>query len=181
MKIISECCHSGPVFDGMDDDDSLDPSGKDSEEGALARADFTLMQSLASAQKCFVLSDPKLPDNPIVFASPDFYKLTGYTSAQVLGRNCRFLQGPGTDAKHVDVIRKAVATGSDATVCLLNYKSDGTPFWNQFFIAALRDQDNRIVNYVGVQCEVHPDVGVNALEEKVNAVLPLQNKEDDSL
>ena len=51
-----------------------------------------------------MLSDPKLPDNPIVFASPGFYKLTGYTSKEVLGRNCRFLQGPATDVKSVDVI-----------------------------------------------------------------------------
>jgi PAS domain S-box-containing protein len=131
-------------------------------------------------QQCFVLSDPKLPDNPIVFASPGFYKLTGYTSREVLGRNCRFLQGPGTDAKAVDVIRKAVGTGSDATVCLLNYKADGTPFWNQFFIAALRDSDNCIVNYVGVQTEVEPQAGVSMLEDKVNAILPLQTKDDSS-
>ena len=95
-----------------------------------------------------MLSDPRLPDNPIVYASPGFYKLTGYTQDQVLGRNCRFLQGPATDPRAVDIIRKAVATGADATTCLLNYKADGSPFWNQFFIAALRDADNCIVNYV---------------------------------
>ena len=74
--------------------------------------------------------------------------MTGYTRDQVLGRNCRFLQGAGTDRKAIDVIRTAVANGTDATVCLLNYKADGTPFWNQLFIAALRDADNCIVNYV---------------------------------
>jgi hypothetical protein len=83
-----------------------------------------------------------------VFATPGFYKLTGYTQDQVLGRNCRFLQGPGTDPKAVDIIRKAIATGADCTTCILNYKADGTPFWNQFFVAALRDSDNCIVNYV---------------------------------
>ena len=95
-----------------------------------------------------MLSDPRLPDNPIVFATPGFYKLTGYTPEQVLGRNCRFLQGSGTDPKSVDIVRKAIQSGSDCTVCLLNYKADGTPFWNQFFVAALRDSDNCIVNYV---------------------------------
>ena len=106
------------------------------------------MESLTSGQQNFVLSDPRLPDNPIVYASPGFYQLTGYTPDQVLGRNCRFLQGPATDPRAVDIIRKAIANGSDATTCLLNYKADGTPFWNQFFIAALRDSDNCIVNYV---------------------------------
>jgi PAS domain S-box-containing protein len=201
MQIISDICTSSPLF--SEDTGSTQPmssAGGDT-TGSLERTDFCLMQSLASGQKCFVLSDPKLPDNPIVFATPDFYRLTGYSSEQVLGRNCRFLQGPGTDKRAIDVIRKAIATGNDATVCLINYKADGTPFWNQFFIAALRDSDNNIVNFVrcrhdslfflvlilvsffaslqvGVQTEVEPETaGASNLEDKVNAVLPLQFKE----
>mmetsp|Transcript_53613 Transcript_53613/g.154541 ORF Transcript_53613/g.154541 Transcript_53613/m.154541 type:complete len:450 (-) Transcript_53613:143-1492(-) len=175
QKIISECCQSSNLFA-----DSKDGDGKDGQKPqALVRSDFQLMASLSSGQQNFVLSDPRLPDNPIVFATPGFYKLTGYTQEQVLGRNCRFLQGPGTNPKTVDIIRKAIATGADCTVCILNYKADGTPFWNQFFVAALRDSDNCIVNYVGVQTEVEPDYGANALEDRVNAVLPLQNKDDE--
>lgn len=147
VQIISECCTSSALLADLNEQTGMgDPD--EGEGGKLDRSDFNLMQCLSAGQQCFVLSDPKLPDNPIVFASPGFYKLTGYTSEQVLGRNCRFLQGPGTDPAHVDVIRKAVATGADATICLLNYKADGSPFWNQFFIAALRDSDNCIVNYV---------------------------------
>jgi PAS domain S-box-containing protein len=154
MQIITECCTHNPLFGDATNNDSSgnvpSPNAGGNETGSLERSDFTLMQSLAAGQRCFVLSDPKLPDNPIVFATQDFYKLTGYTSEEVLGRNCRFLQGPGTDKRAVEVIRKAVATGSDATVCLINYKADGTPFWNQFFIAALRDSDNNIVNFVSI-------------------------------
>eukprot|EP00977_Amphora_coffeiformis_P017557 scaffold5787_cov157-Amphora_coffeaeformis.AAC.1 len=180
MQIIGECCTTSPLFN-----EDQDEGGDDSKPAAerkstdLERSDFSLMQSLATGQKCFVLSDPKLPDNPIVFATPDFYTMTGYTAKEVLGRNCRFLQGPGTSQRAVEVIRKAVETGSDCTVCLLNYKADGTPFWNQLFVAALRDSDNCIVNYVGVQHEVAPEVGASALEDKVNAVLPLQNKDGE--
>jgi PAS domain S-box-containing protein len=152
MQIITECCTHNPLFGDTTNSSGSgnvpSPSAGGNETGSLERSDFSLMQSLAAGQRCFVLSDPKLPDNPIVFATQDFYKLTGYTSEEVLGRNCRFLQGPGTDKRAVEVIRKAVATGSDATVCLINYKADGTPFWNQFFIAALRDSDNNIVNFV---------------------------------
>jgi len=172
QKIISECCQSSSLFADSREDEESKPQ-------ALVRSDFQLMASLSSGQQNFVLSDPRLPDNPIVFATPGFYKLTGYTQEQVLGRNCRFLQGPGTSPKTVDIIRKAIATGADCTVCILNYKADGTPFWNQFFVAALRDSDNCIVNYVGVQTEVEPDYGANALEDRVNAVLPLQNKDDE--
>jgi PAS domain S-box-containing protein len=174
QQIITECCSMNTLFS--------DPSKngeKKTEETSLVKSDFTLMESLTSGQQNFVLSDPRLPDNPIVYASPGFYKLTGYTQDQVLGRNCRFLQGPATDPRAVDIIRKAIATGADATTCLLNYKADGTPFWNQFFIAALRDSDNCIVNYVGVQCEVDAEAGHSYLEDKVNQILPLQDKEEE--
>jgi len=185
QKIISNCCCKNSLFSDPTDDPppSGDVTTEDGGESvtkdptALARSDFSLIESLTSGQQNFVLSDPRLPDNPIVYASPGFYVLTGYTQDQVLGRNCRFLQGPGTDPRAVDIIRKAIASGSDATTCILNYKSDGTPFWNQFFVAALRDADNCIVNYVGVQCEVETEAGSSALEDKVNSVLPLQNKD----
>lgn len=120
----------------------------------LMEPDYRLMSALSGSQQNFAISDPSLPDNPIVYVSQGFLLLTGYTLDQVLGRNCRFLQGPGTDQAAVDVIRKGVREGTDTSVCLLNYKADGTPFWNQFFVAALRDAENNVVNFVGVQCEV---------------------------
>lgn len=174
-QIIDECCIKSPLF-GDDEANSGADKADERKQVELVKSDFSLIESLTSGQQNFVLSDPRLPDNPIVFASEGFYQLTGYTREQVLGRNCRFLQGPGSDPKAVDVIRTAVANGTDATTCILNYKADGTPFWNQFFVAALRDSDNCIVNYVGVQCAVEPDAGASALEDKVNSVLPLQQK-----
>lgn len=158
QMIISQCCTSSPLFG--DTDTSGQQGEEDSGDGknkktALVRSDFQLIDSLSAGQQNFVLSDPRLPDNPIVFATPGFYRLTGYTPEQVLGRNCRFLQGSGTDPKSVDIVRKAIQSGSDCTVCILNYKADGTPFWNQFFVAALRDSDNCIVNYVSIYIVFH--------------------------
>jgi len=175
QSIINECCSKSPLF--AESDEARKVAQEKQSEVELVKSDFSLISSLTSGQQNFVLSDPRLPDNPIVYASEGFYELTGYAREQVLGRNCRFLQGPGTDPRAVDIVRTAIANGSDATVCLLNYKADGTPFWNQFFVAALRDSDNCIVNYVGVQCEVEPEAGATALEDKVNAVLPLQCKD----
>ena len=123
------------------------------------------MMALQSAQQNFAVSDPSLPDNPIVYASAGFLALTGYRMAQVVGRNCRFLQGPQTDPAAVARIRDGVAAGTDTSVCLLNYKADGTPFWNQFFVAALRDADGAVVNYVGVQCEVN-EVPLDEIKER---------------
>jgi PAS domain S-box-containing protein len=168
QTIITECCTSNPLFSdeefGRSQPTVEDESGEQKAVTTLVRSDFQLMDSLSIGQQNFVLSDPRLPDNPIVFATPGFYKLTGYTPEQVLGRNCRFLQGPGTDPKVVDIIRKAIATGSDCTVCILNYKADGTPFWNQFFVAALRDADNCIVNYVSNSLTDKPLMVVVATE-----------------
>lgn len=120
----------------------------------LDQKDFSLVKSLKASQQCFVISDPSLQDNPIVYASDDFLSLIGYSRDDVLGRNCRFLQGPDTDKSKVEKIRKAIAEGEDVSVVMLNYKADGTPFWNQLFIAALRDTQNNIVNFIGVVVKV---------------------------
>ncbi|GMH72875.1 hypothetical protein TrLO_g7031 [Triparma laevis f. longispina] len=116
--------------------------------------DFSFIKALQTAQQNFVVTDPSLPDNPIVYATQGFLSLTGYTLPQVLGRNCRFLQGPDTDPKAVEKIRLSIEQGNDMSVCLLNYRVDGSTFWNQFFIAALRDANGDVTNYVGVQCKV---------------------------
>jgi len=132
----------------------------------LMEPDFRLMSALSGSQQNFAISDPSLPDNPIVYVSQGFLDLTGYSLDQVLGRNCRFLQGPGTDQSAVDIIRKGLREGVDTSVCLLNYKADGTPFWNQFFVAALRDAENNVVNFVGVQCEVSKAVVEKQIAEQ---------------
>ena len=136
----------------------------------LVEQDYRLIRSLQFSQQCFAISDPALPDNPIVYASQGFLNLTGYSMRQVLGRNCRFLQGPGTDQRSVQEIRDGIAEGRDVTVCLLNYKADGTPFWNQFFIAPLRAADGSIVNFVGVQCEVTTNESIQQRVKKIKYI-----------
>jgi PAS domain S-box-containing protein len=133
---------------------ALDP--KDATQ-TLDDPDYSLVKALQSAQQNFVISDPTLPDNPIVYASQGFLELTGYQLDEVLGHNCRFLQGPGTDPKVVDQIRRGIETGDDTTVVLLNYRKNGSTFWNQLFVASLRDGDGNVVNYLGVQCRVSDD------------------------
>mmetsp|Transcript_36096 Transcript_36096/g.47600 ORF Transcript_36096/g.47600 Transcript_36096/m.47600 type:complete len:503 (+) Transcript_36096:105-1613(+) len=129
----------------------------------LVKPDHTMMGLLQDLKPSFCVTDPKLPDNPIVFASEGFMKLTGYTRDQVIGRNCRFLQGPRTDQNAVEKLRSKIKEGSDVSVLFLNYRADRTPFWNNVFIAALRDPQGNIVNYVGVQ---HPVDGKGIPELK---------------
>ena len=126
----------------------------------MGQQDFNLVKSIQQSQHSFVITDPSLQDNPIVFASDDFLSLTGYSREDVLGRNCRFLQGLETSKAKLEEIRKGLSTGSDVSVTLANYTADGTPFWNKLFIAALRDAQDNIVNFIGVVVKVeNPDPG----------------------
>ena len=103
---------------------------------------------------CYVITDPAMSDNPIVYASSGFCAFTKYTKAEIEGRNCRFLQGPNTDKGDVKAIRDAITAKKDKSVCLLNYKKDGTTFMNQFFITPLFDENGNVQYYLGVQKEV---------------------------
>nr|AML76349.1 putative LOV domain-containing protein [Phaeomegaceros coriaceus] len=107
--------------------------------------------SLHRIKHSFVLVDPHLPDMPIVHANEQFLQLTGYTNAEVLGRNCRFLQGPDTDAESIQQIRDCVKAVRACTVGLLNYKKDGQPFWNMLHLSPVRNCTGKVAYYAGVQ------------------------------
>jgi PAS domain S-box-containing protein len=86
-----------------------------------------------------LVTDARAPDNPIVWVNEAFLNLTGYRLEELQGRNCRLLQGPGTDPADVDRIRHAVATARPVSVELLNYRKDGTPFWNAMTVTPVHD------------------------------------------
>lgn len=101
-----------------------------------------------------LITDPSLPDDPIIFASPGFERLTGYVATEVLGQNSRFLQGKDTDPAAVDELRDAIRDGRPCTVALINYRKDGTPFWNELSIAPVRDHTGKLTQFVGVQTDI---------------------------
>jgi len=98
-----------------------------------------------------VITDPRLEDNPIVFANDAFVRLTGYGRKEILGRNCRFLQGNDTNPETVRALHDAIGQGRAITVDLLNYKKDGTPFWNRLRIRPMFAKGGEIENFVGLQ------------------------------
>lgn len=153
-------------MDGSNGDMRLTTLSQGAANKVLDDPDFSFIKALQTAQQNFVVTDPSLPDNPIVYASQGFLNLTGYSLDQILGRNCRFLQGPETDPKTVERIRNAIEHGDDLSVCLLNYRVDGSTFWNQFFIAALRDAAGNITNFVGVQCKVSDTYAASVIKEQ---------------
>jgi len=108
----------------------------------------------------FTITDPREPDDPLVWVNPSFTRITGYEADEVVGRNCRFLQGPATDTAAVDEIRSALAERRTVTTTLLNYRKDGTAFWNQLSISPVFDGDGTLVSFVGVQTDVTERVRV---------------------
>ena len=138
-KLLAECNSEIPVRMSMQKRDSdLISSGSVNPglpKHATISADREYMQTLQCAQRSFIITDPGLPDNPITFASPGFLELTKYSLDDVIGRNCRFMQGPRTDPAQLGVLRKGIIEGKDTSVTLMNYKKDGTVFWNQIFVA----------------------------------------------
>ena len=113
-----------------------------------------LTMALASLRHTFTVCDPTLPDCPIVYASDGFLKMTGYSASEVLNRNCRFLQGKDTNRDDVKKISEAVKAGERITVRLLNYRKDGTEFWNLLTVAPVKLSDGRVAKFIGVQVDV---------------------------
>jgi PAS domain S-box-containing protein len=111
------------------------------------------MRAVATAPPGITIA-ANAPDLPLVYANDAFTELTGYPVGDVLGRNCRFLQGAGTDPHDTATLSRALHTGRDACVVLANYRSDGSPFWNEVSISPIRDRTHQITHFVGTQTDV---------------------------
>ncbi len=106
---------------------------------------------MMATSSCMVLTDATKPGNPMVFVNPAFTALTGYTASEAVGKNCRFLQGPDTDAKAIRDIRAAVAAGLPIQREILNYRKNGAPFWNDVRIDPIHDKNGALIGFVGIQ------------------------------
>ncbi len=125
-----------------------------STSGAAGLAVGTLHRSVTAAGLSFTVSDPRQPDNPLVYVNPAFERTTGYPARDVLGRNCRFLQSEGTDPAAVQAIRNAVQREEHLVVTLLNRRKDGSEFWNELSISPVHDEDGALTHLVGIQADV---------------------------
>ncbi|MDQ2672990.1 MAG: SpoIIE family protein phosphatase [Actinomycetota bacterium] len=113
-----------------------------------------LDRAVAASSNGIVITDPKAPDNPIVYVNPAFEEISGFTAEEVMGRNCRFLQGEHRDQPALDELRKAIAEERECRVVLRNYRKDGTPFWNELYVSPVHDEEGILTNFVSVQNDV---------------------------
>lgn len=132
-------------------------------------------QAIAASSMGIVIADLQLPDQPLIYVNPAFEQITGYSAAEVLGTNCRFLQGKETDQAEIDQLRAAIKAGVDCTVVLRNYRKTGELFWNELHISPLYDADGVLTHYVGIQADVtdrkRSEVALQAETEKSERLL----------
>jgi PAS domain S-box-containing protein len=121
----------------------LKPTGKD---------DF--LASIQFSPIATVISDPRLPDNPIIAVNKAFCDLTGYPIEEIIGRNCKFLAGEATESWLTDRIRKGIEDHKPVLVEILNYKGDGTPFRNAVLVAPVFDSEGALQYFIGSQVEI---------------------------
>jgi len=113
-----------------------------------------LEQAVAAARNGIVITDPALPDNPIVYANQAFIDLTGYHIDEILGKNCRFLQGVDRDQPELNELRTALKEGIPFIATIRNYRSNGALFWNELSISPVHDHTGKVINFIGVQNDV---------------------------
>ena len=101
-----------------------------------------------------IITDPRQDDNPIVFTNDAFLRLTGYERDEVMGRNCRFLQGPETDRSEIDRLRQAIREQTDVDVEILNYRKDGSSFWNALYLSPVFGQSGELQFFFASQFDV---------------------------
>lgn len=120
----------------------------------MAEENRYLARAISSTSEGILITDPTQPENPIIYVNPAFSRITGYSSNEILGQNCRFLQGVGTDPQTVDHIRQAIREQREITATLLNYRKDGQPFWNELRIAPVFSEEGELLYFVGSQTDI---------------------------
>ncbi len=150
---LVECSMSPRYKDGVIV--SLLGIARDITERRRAEAQLILQdRAMSSTSEGIIITDALRPGNPVVYCNRGFERLTGYTSEEVIGRNCAFLQGPETSRPAIDEIRAALEGERQCTVELVNYRKDGSSFWNRLSITPIRDRAERLTHFIGVQSDV---------------------------
>jgi len=134
-------------------------------------------RAIASVVSGVVITDPNQPDNPIVDVNPAFERITGYSKEEVMGRNCRFLQGVESQREAISALHDAIVDESECQAVLKNYRKDGTLFWNEVKITPVWDITGKLIHYVGVLTDVTQQVEARTALERVLAELHRSNQE----
>ena len=125
-----------------------------------------LERAIAASSNSILIADARKPDIPIIYCNPAFEKLTGYSAEEVIGRNCRFLQGPDTDRVELNKLRRSLEAGTEIQVVLKNYRKDKTPFWNELMVSPILDNEGKLTHFIGVQNDISKRVAAETAREE---------------
>ena len=132
-------------------------------------------RAIAASSNGIVITDATQSNNPMIYVNPSFERITGYSAAEVIGRDCRFLQGSDRNQIGLLDLRRAIQDRRECHAVLLNYRKDGTPFWNDLYIAPVFNEHSELTNYIGIQTDITDQVKSTqkllASEERLRTVL----------
>ena len=113
-----------------------------------------LLTAIAHSTEPMALSDPRLPDHPIIAVNAAFEAMSGYSAAEIVGRNCRILQGSGTDDESARRLGRTIAAGHGCVEWIVNHRKTGEAYWNLLFLSPVRDEDGTIIHYFANQHDI---------------------------
>lgn len=155
--------------------DTLSTSENDAPDGETL-FDNAGFEGFGRAQVSMVLTNPNLEDNPIVYVNQAFTATTGYARSASIGRNCRFLQGEGTDKASVDILRESVGAEQNVAVDILNYKANGQPFMNRLIVSPIVDTNGKTQYFVGIQKELRTGERAPSADEISEQLMEVQDR-----
>lgn len=113
-----------------------------------------LERAIAASRHGIIISDATQPDNPVIYVNQGFERITGYSAEEIVGKNCRFLQGSQNNQPALGELRRALLEERECLVTLQNYRQDGTVFWNELSISPVRDREGHLTHFIGVQADI---------------------------
>ncbi|NER47007.1 MAG: PAS domain-containing protein [Symploca sp. SIO1A3] len=154
-------------------------TAQDKIAGQVDMGAFWLYKRALEATSCgIVISDARQPDIPVIYCNPAFEKITGYSQEEIIGKNCRFLQGADTDPKTLKQIRHALKEGKECQVVLKNYRKDGNSFWNELKISPIRDANGHLTHFISVQTDITKPKQAQQALERSRALLKARQEGD---